>query len=225
MTETYADPEHVHYSTRDALLQAMLGHAAFDGWTRQSFDLARQDIDLDAGTAHLACPLGELDLIAHWSRQLDDRAAAALAAMNLPAMKIRDKVTAGVLARLEAICEFEEAARRARARLLLPDAGHRASGLVWATSDMIWRAIGDPSTDINFYSKRTILSGVYATTLAVWLNETDPVKPEARAFLDRRIQNVMDFEKAKYQVKSFTDKLPDPAGLLARLRYGLGPRS
>lgn len=224
MTKTSADPEHIHYSTRDALLQAALSHAAFDGWNAGVLEQAGLDAEISAGQIHLACPRGELDLIAHWSMRLDETAGSALAALDLPAMKIRDKVTQGVHARLSAISAHEEAARRARARLLLPDAGHEASRLVWATSDMIWRAIGDPSTDFNYYSKRTILSGVYAATLAVWLNESDPDKPQARAFLDRRIQNVMDFEKAKFQVRKFTDQLPDPSGLLSRLRYGWGPR-
>jgi len=225
MTTTSANPEHVHYNTRDLLLQAMLSHAAFDGWSRKSFELAQADADVEPGLAHLACPKGELDLIAHWSMRLDEQAESALLGLDLPSMKIRDKVTAGVLARLEAIEPNEEAARRARARLLLPDAGHEASRLVWATADMIWRTLGDPSTDFNYYSKRTILSGVYASTLSVWLNESDPEKPHARAFLARRIQNVMDFEKTKAQVRQFTDKLPSPAGLLGRLRYGWGPRA
>ena len=117
-----------------------------------------------------------------------------------------------------------EAAVRARARLLLPDALDRGSRLLWATSDTLWRAIGDTSTDGNFYSKRAILSGVYASTLAMWLNETDPAKPAARAFLDRRIQNVMEFEKTKFKLRKATAGLPDVLGLLGKLRYGPGPR-
>ena len=224
MTETSTDPEHVHYSTRDTLLQAMLAHAAFDGWNAETLKRAQDECGIDAHTTHLACPRGELDLIAHWSMRLDEAARTAILDLDLASMKIRDKVTQGVLARLEAIDADEEAARRARARLLLPDAGHEASRLVWATSDMIWRAIGDQSADFNYYSKRTILSGVYATTLAVWLNEADLDKPHSRDFLARRIQNVMDFEKAKFQVKKITDRLPDPTGILGRLRYGFGPR-
>ena len=139
-------------------------------------------------------------------------------------MKIRERVRFGVMARLEALGEHEEAARRARARLLLPDAAVEAPQLLWATADTIWRAIGDTSTDVNFYSKRTILSGVYGSTLATWLGETDAEKPESQAFLDRRIQNVMDFEKTKAQLQKMTADLPDMAGLLGKLRHGPGPR-
>ncbi|MBR9824434.1 MAG: COQ9 family protein [Alphaproteobacteria bacterium] len=225
MTQTSGDPEFIHYSTRDTLLQAMLAHAAFDGWNAATLKLASEESGIDAHQAHLACPRGELDLISHWSMRLDEAAETVLASLDLASMKIRDKVTQGVLARLEAIDIHEEAARRARSRLLLPDAGHDASRLVWATSDMIWRVIGDQSTDFNYYSKRTILSGVYASTLAIWLDDAEMEKSKSREFLARRIQNVMDFEKAKFKVKSITDKLPDPTGIFARLRYGFGPRA
>ena len=137
-------------------------------------------------------------------------------------MKIRERVTFAVRQRLEAIGPNEEAARKARARLLLPDAAGLGAKLVWTTSDMIWRALGDPSTDFNFYTKRMTLSAVYTSSLTAWLADMSEDKAEAAAFLDRRIENVMQFEKVKAQVRKATSGLPDPAGILAKLRYGLG---
>jgi ubiquinone biosynthesis protein COQ9 len=224
MTHAAADTQSIHHSTRTLLLQAMLEHAAFDGWTSQSFQTACEDAGIEPGQARLACPRRELDLIAAWSRQLDEAAAQSIAALDLPNLKIRQRVQLGVVARLEAIGGHEEAARRARARLLLPDAISEGPQLVWASADMIWRAIGDTSTDVNFYSKRTILVGVLGSTLTVWLNESDAEKPEARAFLDRRIQNVMEFEKTKAQVRKLTADLPDLGEFLGKVRYGPGPR-
>ncbi|MEA1943350.1 MAG: COQ9 family protein [Pseudomonadota bacterium] len=224
MTDAASDTRSRQYSTRDALLQPMLAHAAFDGWTADSFRAACEDAGIEEGLARLACPRGELDLIAHWSRKLDAAVLDAVKAANLAEMKIRDRVRFGVMARLEALNGHEEAARRARARLLLPDAAAEGPQLLWATADTIWRAIGDTSTDVNFYTKRTILSGVYGSTLSAWLNESDAEKPDAQAFLDRRIQNVMDFEKTKAQLKKMTADLPDIAGVLGKMRYGPGPR-
>lgn len=222
-TDDFSTRSHKH-STSATLLQAMLGHAAFDGWNAASFDLAVADTGLDAGRVRLACPRKELDLLAFWSASLDMEAREAIEAAGLAGLRIREKVRLAVVTRLEVLEPHEEAARRARARLMLPDAAAEGTRLLWNNADMMWRAIGDTSTDANFYSKRAILSGVYGSTLAMWLGETDPAKPGARAFLDRRIQNVMDFEKAKSQVRGLTDKLPDIAGLLGKLRYGPGPR-
>jgi ubiquinone biosynthesis protein COQ9 len=224
MTDAAFETRSHKYTTREALLQPMLSHAAFDGWTADSFRAACEDARIDEGQARLACPRGELDLIAHWSRKLDGAVLDAVKAANLAEMKIRERVRFGVLARLEALDGHEEAARRARARLLLPDAAAEGTHLLWATADTIWRAIGDTSTDVNFYTKRTILAGVFGSTLSAWLNESDAAKPDAQAFLDRRIQNVMDFEKTKAQLKKMTADLPDIAGFLGKLRYGPGPR-
>lgn len=207
-------------SDLDRLTQSALLHAGFDGWSDETLRLARTDADLSADAALLAAPRGALDLIANWSAQMDSEMLARMAAADMASMKIRQRVTFAVLARLEAIGPHEEAARRARARLLLHDAATLGAELVWATSDAIWRGLNDTSTDFNWYSKRTILSAVYTSSLAVWLNDETPEKTKARAFLDRRIENVMEFEKAKANWRKLTRDLPDPAKVLAGLRYG-----
>ena len=125
-----------------------------------------------------------------------------------------------LLIRLAQYVGHEEAAARARARLLLPDGLDRGARLVWATSHMIWSAIGDTSTDANFYSKRAILSGVYASTFAIWLEDDSEDRTKTAEFLDRRIDNVMQFEKVKGQVNKLAKNLPDLPGLMGDLRYG-----
>ena len=93
-------------------------------------------------------------------------------------------------------------------------------GLLWRAADSIWRAMGDKSTDGNWYSKRATLSGVIGSTFAVFLEDQDPEMAETRAFLDRRIGNVMEFEKAKANFRRFKSALPDPLKTLSKLRYG-----
>jgi ubiquinone biosynthesis protein COQ9 len=203
----------------DRLLEAALPLAAFDGWTDEVLAEAASEAGLAPEAVRLAAPRGVLDVIAHWSARLDADMLARLEGADLKAMKIRDRVTFAVQARLEAIGRDEEAARRARARLLLHDAGTLGSELIWQTSDLIWRALNDPSTDFNWYSKRAILSAVYVSSLSAWLNDEGRDKAKAKAFLDRRIENVMEFEKAKAGWRKLTADFPDPARILARLRY------
>lgn len=206
-------------SDLDRLLDAALPIVAFDGWTGDVLAEAGSDAGLTPEAIRLAAPKGMLDLIAHWSGRLDTVMLDRMKTKDLKAMKIREKVTFAVQARLEAIGPHEEAARRARARLMLHDAGTLGGELVWRTSDLIWRALNDPSTDFNWYSKRTILSAVNVSSLSAWLNDENSDKAAAKAFLDRRIQNVMDFEKAKAGWQKLTKDLPDPARILARVRY------
>lgn len=195
-------------------------HAAFDGWTAATLKAAAADAGLSAGEAALYCPGGVLDLIETWSRRSDSIAAEAIAAD--PAKRVRERVTNGVMFRLDAMAGHEDAARRARARLFLPDGLDRGARLVWASADAIWRALGDPSTDINFYTKRATLSGVLATTQAIWLEDNDADKARTRAFLDRRIDGVMQFEKVKARWREAQANLPDLAALAGRMRYGGG---
>ena len=207
---------------RDALLDAALPEAAFDGWSSATLRQAASSAGLSEGEVELYCPDGVLDLIETWSRRADAAARARIEAE--PANRIRDRIAAAVMIRLSELEGHEEAAERARARLLLPDALDRGARLLWASSDMIWKAIGDRSTDANFYSKRAILSGVYASTFAIWVGDAEPDKARTRAFLDRRIENVMQIESAKAGWRKLTAGLPDLAGLAATLRYGFPRR-
>ena len=149
---------------------------------------------------------------------MDAAARDEIEALDLESMRIRDRVTQAVILRLSQIGRHEEAARRAQARLSLPDGLGTGAKLTWNASDMIWRAIGDTSTDANFYSKRTVLSAVLASTAPVWLSDRLPDKPEAKRFLDRRIENVMQFEKFKAQVRKAAAASPNPLNILTGLR-------
>lgn len=211
-------------TSRQTLLNAALSLAPFEGWNAAMLSNAEDVADLGAGTMALYFPDGVMGLLDYWAAQMDDAIDAHISTLDLSAMKIRDKVTQGVLARLQAIDGHEEAARRASSRMALPDGLGHGTGQIWAAADRIWRAIGDTSTDGNFYSKRVILSGVIGSSMAAWLSDQTDDKTKAREFLDARIANVMQFEKIKWQVKTKTKDWPNPAELLGNLRYGKGFR-
>jgi ubiquinone biosynthesis protein COQ9 len=149
-------------------------------------------------------------------------AAAALTGEAAAGLKIREKVALGVEARIAFLRPDKEAARRAAAFLALPPHAPAGARLVWNAADAIWRAMGDPSTDFNFYSKRAILSGVISSTMARWFADDGEGETETKAFLRARIENVMQFEKLKAKVR---DTGFDPAGMwswLAKIRYPEG---
>lgn len=210
------------HKARADVLAAMLPQAAFDGWTQKSLRAAVKNTDLPKGAEELYFPQGPVEVIHFWSEQMNAAVETDLAELDQATMKIRDKVTAGVLSSLYAIGPHDEAARRAIARMSLPDALGQGPKQLWSAADTIWRAIGDTSTDGNYYSKRTILAGVIGSTMTVWLSEDEPQKPKARKFLDDRIANVMSFEKAKWDFKKRTANMPNPAEILGAIRYGAG---
>ena len=205
---------------RDTILQAALKIAPFEGWTNLTLKRSVREAGFPEGAEELYFENGISDLLDHWSNALNADAELKISALDLAALKIRDRVTQGVLLRLQAIGPHEEAARRASSRLILPDLAATGMRQIWSAADMVWRAIGDTSTDANYYSKRTILSSVIGTTLPVWLSDQSDDKAAARTFLDARIANVMEFEKLKWRVKGLTQNIPEPAEILGQLRYG-----
>lgn len=207
------------------ILRAMLDQVVFEGWTRKALMKAVETLDLPKGAEALYFPGGVLEIIEYWSAQCDQRTDSDIRALELETMRIRERITEAVWLRLNSLQGREQAAQRAMARLTLPDAvikevGGQGARQLWATAHMIWRAIGDTSTDGNFYSKRAILSGVIGSALPVWLSDESEDKAKARAFLEARIENVMQFEKLKWDMRKKTEHVPNPAEVLGRLRYG-----
>lgn len=205
---------------RTRILEVFPTHAARDGWTDAAFGAAVVEAGLSEGEAALACPKGALDLFDAFAARADDAMLQRLDGLDLGAMKIRQRVRAAVQVRLEAQQPYKEAARAMTRALAHPLRAPEAARLLWRTADHIWRALGDTSTDGNFYSKRAILSGVLASTYARWFSDDSADNEATWAFLDARIENVMQFEKFKVQLKPVGEGLQSAIGVAARFRYG-----
>ena len=206
-------------AARAKILAAALPHVAFDGWTPRLMREAAEAAGVDHSEMRLAFPDGAHDLVDYFLADGDRRMAGALGARDLAAMKVRERITHAVRARIEADGLHREAVRRAVTLLALPTSGGRGPRALYRTVDAIWRAAGDTSTDFNFYTKRATLAGVYSAVTLYWLADNSEDFADTWAFLDARIEDVMRFEKAKASVLDVVGKLPDPFALLGRLRY------
>lgn len=204
---------------RARILEAFPAHAAELGWTDAAFRAACRDMQISEGEALVACPRGVVDLFDAFADRADHAMLDALSELDLPSMRIRDKVRAAVRLRLEAQAPFKQAARAMSRALANPLRAPEASRILWRTADRIWRALGDKSTDENYYTKRAILSGVLASTYARWFTDASPDHEDTWAFLDDRIENVMQFEKFKARLKPVSEAAQRAVGVAARLRY------
>ena len=186
-------------SPKEQLLDAALMHVPFDGWSQVTFDAAIADSGVEPTVAHSICPRGAVDLALAYHAQGDAMMLAKLAEADLDAMKYRDRVAAAVRFRLEAVND-KEAVRRGTTLFALPMYAADGAKAIWGTADAIWTALGDTSEDVNWYTKRATLSGVYSSTVLYWLGDTSEGHEGTWAFLDRRIDDVMQIEKIKAQV-------------------------
>lgn len=205
---------------RARILDAFTGHAAGLGWTNTAFEAAAKEAGLTAGEAALACPRGAADLFDAFADRADQAMLQALEDLDLASMRYSQRVRAAVQVRLQAQEPYKEAARAMTRALARPDRAPIAARLLWRTADHIWRALGDTSTDENYYSKRAILSGVLASTYARWFSDNSAGHEDTWAFLDARIGNVMQFEKFKARLKPLSESVQSAVGVAARFRYG-----
>ncbi|MGR3435821.1 MAG: COQ9 family protein [Shimia sp.] len=204
----------------ERLLDAALPHVVFDGWTEATFRAAIRDADVDEAAARAAMPRGALDMAVAFHKAGDQAMIAALAAEDLGALRFRDRVGRAVRLRIEAI-QDREAVRRAATLFALPMHAAEGARLIWGTADAIWTALGDTSDDVNWYTKRATLSGVYSSTILYWLGDDSLEHAATWAFLDRRIEDVMRIEKVKGQVrdnKVLSALFAGPAFLASRIK-------
>ena len=214
------DAQDVMDAVRARMLAAALPHVPDVGWEEAlKLALAAEDADIGA----LAFPGGAETLVLHFFAEGDRRMLESLGAMDLSSKRIRDRIRAAVKLRLQVDSPHREAMRRGIAFLALPGHAMAAAGSMYACVDAIWRAIGDRSTDFNFYSKRGILALVMSSTTLFWLNDNSEGQEATWRFLDRRIENVMAFEGVKARARNARNNMcADKGGLLdtlARWRY------
>lgn len=197
-----------------AILTAALKHVVFDGFTDKVLAGAGKASGVDKATLARLFPDGPLSIVEAFSQHADAEMEKHLAAMDLKAMKIRERIAAAVQARIAALRPHKEAARRAAAFLTLPPHALLGAKLVYRTVDAMWRAIGDTTTDFNFYTKRGILAGVYSATLLRWFTDQTADESATEQFLADRIANVMQFEKIKAQMQEGVARLPSLSEVL-----------
>ena len=204
---------------RRQLALAVGENAVFDGWTAKAVDSAAAQLGIDPVQARLAMPKGQAAMIDLYIKEVDRALEAWATPDRLASLKIREKIRGLVWHRLEIMTQAREAVRRALAILAMPQNAPLGLRIGWRTADVMWRIAGDTSTDFNHYTKRATLGAVYGSTLLVWLDDQSDGFADTAAFLDRRIDNVMDFEKWKAQWRGSSDRRLSLSRFLGRLRY------
>ena len=203
---------------RRQLALAVGENAVFDGWTRQAVDSASGQLGIDPVQARLAMPKTQPGMIDVYIQEVDRALEAYFTPERLASLKIRDKIRSLVWRRLEIMAPAREAVRRALAILAMPQNLPLALRASWRTADLMWRIAGDTSTDFNHYTKRMTLAAVYGSTLLAWLDDQSEGWTDTAAFLDRRIDDVMKFEKFKAEWRGSSEHL-SLSRFLGRLRY------
>lgn len=194
-------------SQRDRLLEAALQHIPFEGWSRRALLDGAADAGIDAATAKRLFPKGGDDLLAHLDVWADRRLVDAVDQAAIDRLRMRERIARLVRTRLEILSPHREALRRAIAARLLPSNALKAGPALWRSVDLIWAIAGDRADDASYYTKRSLLLLVWTSTFFHWLDDRSPGLQDSWAFLDRRIDNVMQIGRVRGQVESLLKNL------------------
>ena len=219
--------------TRDRLIEVVLAHVPFDGWGDKALMAAADECGIDMDAARRAFPGGAASLIEYHSARADRAMEDGLEAEALTGgggEGVGKRIAAAVRTRLEQENPHREAVRAAMSYFAMPSNAPLSLKCLYRTVDSMWFAIGDKTTDLNFYSKRALLAGVYGTTLLYWLDDDSENHEDCWAFLDRRLEDVTRARKLRGRLEQI---LPSPE-IMARLlrrrpgrgfEFGRGGRS
>lgn len=188
-------------NTRDKILQAALPGVVFDGWNWDGVLAGAGAAGIEAGTVRAVFPGGLIDVLDGFADRADRQVLAALADTNPDDMRVRDRVRTAVLARFGVLTPHKEPLRRSLTYWAVPTRKPRAAKIVWRSADRIWNWAGDTATDYNHYTKRALLSGVIVSTTLAWLGDDTGSMNETEAFLDRRIENIMNLGRWVGKIK------------------------
>ena len=205
-------------SQRTALIEAMLPEVAFDGWSRPALRAAARRIGLPSAEALALFPGGPADLVECFSRWADRRMLDRLETHTLDPLRMPERIALAVTTRLEIVAPWREAARRALSLLSLPQHVPLGLRLLYQTVDDIWWGAGDRAADFSFYTKRLTLAGIYTATVLYWLEDNSPDFADTHAFLERRLAGAARLGRARRQLETAFEGLPNPVRLLRQLR-------
>ena len=181
--------------TRDKILEALLPHIPFDGWTWDAVQAGAKEAGLANDIPRAVFQGGMIDVLDAFADLADRKMFEALKDQNPEELRIRDRVRTALLVRYAFLAPHKEALRQSLSFWAFPTRKLQAAKIVWRTADRIWDWAGDTATDYNRYTKRSLLSGVIVSSTLAWVNDTSEELSGLESFIDRRIENVMQLGK------------------------------
>ena len=190
---------------RDRLLEAALTHVPFEGMNDRALLAGARDLGMSPDLARVHFPQGGASLAAAYHRQGDAALARALATGPRTG-RIRDRIADAIWQRL-ALAD-PELVRAGATVMALPQNAALGARLMWETADTIWNGLGDSSDDVNWWTKRATLAPVFSAAVLYWLGDNSAGHADTRAFIDRRIGDVMRIERLKAGLRDLPGAAP-----------------
>ncbi|PWA24855.1 hypothetical protein CCH79_00010169, partial [Gambusia affinis] len=172
------------YETEEQLqariLTASLEFVPLHGWSMEAISAGAEAVGLSSASTGMFIN-GAGDLVLHFISQCNSKLTEILAEQH-------NQVQLGQ-------------AEYAMSILLLPHNIPESLKHLSTMVDDIWYYAGDRSTDMNWYTKRAVLTGLYNATELVMLQDSSPDFQDTWTFLDNRIQDVTNMAVTAKQMQ------------------------
>ncbi|KAF7403973.1 hypothetical protein HZH68_006767 [Vespula germanica] len=213
--------EEYEKKTKRKILIASMNFVPELGWSRQAISAGAESIGYP-GIIHGMFPNGGAELVAHFYSSCNNELNKILKEKYEkiqadPAKKVQDtgkQICYAIETRLRMIIPYKKNWPQAIALMTLPpNVPTVLANLVTLVDDICYYT-GDRSIDINWYTKRVVLAGIYKTTELYMLQDNSEDNEETWKFLKRRIEDVDQL----HRIISVTSDLQQPEQALKQAK-------
>ncbi|KAF9147523.1 Ubiquinone biosynthesis protein coq9, mitochondrial [Linnemannia schmuckeri] len=181
-------------TTPEAILKKALTFVPQHGWTTVSIAKAAESMGYPT-IIHGMFPKGGADLIDYFLQDCLERLPLELEG-RMDGLGTQEKIKLGTLTRLGMIAPYIDRWHEALAIMGQPSNVPMSLNHLAKIVDEIWHLAGDKSADMNWYTKRASLAGVYTTTELYMTTDKSPNYQATQKFLDRRFEDAATVGKA-----------------------------
>nr|XP_046161902.1 ubiquinone biosynthesis protein COQ9, mitochondrial [Oncorhynchus gorbuscha] len=200
------------YETEEQLqvriLNAALDFVPLHGWTVEAISAGAETLGLSAASSGMF-QNGAGDLVLHFIAQSNTQLTEQLAEHHNQVQlgQAEPKKTAEFLrdaveTRLRMLTPYINNWPQALSILFLPHNIPNSLKHLSTLVDDIWYYAGDRSTNLNWYTKRAALTGIYNTTELVMVQDSSEDFQDTWNFLDNRIQDIVNMANTTKRVAS-----------------------
>ena len=183
---------------KDKIIMTALKTIEAEGWSWHGIEIASKEAGFKDGVEYAVFPVGLTDAVSHFSDMIDRMMMDRLSSIKTDQLRTRERIAAAVMTRFQVLAELEArpAVKASLSYWALPTRVMMGQQILWRTADAIWAWAGDQSTDYNRYTKRGLLNSILIGTSLVFIDDDSADLSITEAFLNRRIDNIMDIGKA-----------------------------
>jgi ubiquinone biosynthesis protein COQ9 len=187
---------------RKQLFDEIIKNVPFDGWSKEALRNASAALSLEPDYAEHLFADGIIEVVQMLITELDKEMLTRYHAKDRSEFGITKKVKEALKIRFQIMAERKLLFHQTIMYLTLPWNTPKAIKFAWNTADLIWHdVVGDNSLDFNYYSKRSLLSGVYAASLLYFISDNSIKHEDTFDFIDRKINDVVSLGRNLSKLK------------------------